>query len=859
MSKNILKIKKVFLVLLFFTISFFSITHIHAQSNDIVLHATVGASSTDGGGGGGGGITVYAPTATPDPNLGPFATSTTVSFSSTNSASIHYSTNGDTPDCSSLTPLYTVPITISTSTVFMVIGCNGSYTSTISIFNYVINIPITVGTPVATPPAGIYSSTTTVTLTSTSSTSIHYTIDGSVPSCSSPVYSTGIIVSSNETIKAIGCNGTSFSSIGTFSYVIGSIFVFNPIATPPAGTYSATTTVTLTSTSSASIWYTIDGTDPVCPGGGTGGAGTVYASGIIVSSTETIKAIGCNGAFSSGVSTFNYVINITTPPHVFPPQSSLASGTYTGPQNITLSSTNSTSIHYSTGPIGTVSDPDCLSFSTYVSQIPINSSVEVKAIGCNGIYSSTVSVFNYVINPDITRGRVSPPQAVPPAGTYTSSQSVSLYSAGSTSIHYTQNGDAPTCSSLTPSYGIPIVISSSAIIKAIGCSDTAYSEISEFEYIIQEEVVGIDLKKIIDGGGTIIIATTTSDTLNKVIKVTNKVTKSLTDGVLLTQKVFTDPKNVTTVQKVAAVGVVVGSAASAISGLLFSAFSFADILLLPLKLWALILGLLGVSKRKKPWGTVYDSVTKQPLDPVYVVLRSEEGNDVATAITDLDGRYGFVIPAPGNYSIVVNKTNYQFPSQKLVGRDHDELYRDLYFGEHFIVSEAGEIVAKNVPMDPEKFDWNEFAKKSQHLMNFYSVREKWISRISGFIFFVGFTVSSLAVLFMMTKTNIVIFVLYIVLFLIRVFGLKSRPYGSIVSKDTGKPFAFAIIRISKGATGVEVMHRVTDAQGRYYCLLPNGEYVIRIDKKLEDGTYEAIKKDIPAIVTKGHLDARFDI
>ena len=73
---------------------------------------------------------------------------------------------------------------------------------------------ITVGAPVATPGSGTYTSTQFVTLTSASSTSIHYTTDGTSPSCSSGItYSSAITVSSTETVKAIGCNGIYFSSI----------------------------------------------------------------------------------------------------------------------------------------------------------------------------------------------------------------------------------------------------------------------------------------------------------------------------------------------------------------------------------------------------------------------------------------------------------------------------------------------------------------------------------------------------------------------------------------------------------------------------------------------------------------------
>ncbi|MBP7804775.1 MAG: carboxypeptidase regulatory-like domain-containing protein [Candidatus Pacebacteria bacterium] len=304
-------------------------------------------------------------------------------------------------------------------------------------------------------------------------------------------------------------------------------------------------------------------------------------------------------------------------------------------------------------------------------------------------------------------------------------------------------------------------------------------------------------------------------------------------------------------------GVIAGASLTIATSLFLNPLSFSEIFLIPARLWSLLMAAVGLKKRRRPWGTVYDSITKQPLDPAYVTLRTMEGVEVTSSITDLDGRFGFVVPAAGHYMIYAQKTNYVFPSQKLVGYDHDELYRDLYFGEHFFVANAGDVIIKNVPMDPEKFDWNEFAKKQQNLMRFYSKRDKILRRISDIFFAVGFVVSSLATIAAPKTYNIIIFSLYVTLFFIRRHGAHSRPYGDITDVATGNPVSFGIIRIASAATGVEVMHRIADAKGRYYALLPNGEYKIRIDRKLPDGKYQTVAKDLPATVSNGYLSKTF--
>ena len=108
--------------------------------------------------------------------------------------------------------------------------------------------------------------------------------------------------------------------------------------------------------------------------------------------------------------------------------------------------------------------------------------------------------------------------------------------------------------------------------------------------------------------------------------------------------------------------------------------TLSEFMLTFLRIWSIILSSLGLRKNRRQWGTVYDSVTKQPLDPAYVILEDKKGNEVATSITDLDGRFGFLVPS-GKYRLVAKKTNYTFPSSKLFNKNNDELYNNLYFGE----------------------------------------------------------------------------------------------------------------------------------------------------------------------------------
>ena len=79
-----------------------------------------------------------------------------------------------------------------------------------------------VATPTFTPAGGTYLEAQTVTIScATAGATIHYTLDGTDPTTSSPVYSTPISVTTDMTIKAMGVKDNWYNSeIATASYVI---------------------------------------------------------------------------------------------------------------------------------------------------------------------------------------------------------------------------------------------------------------------------------------------------------------------------------------------------------------------------------------------------------------------------------------------------------------------------------------------------------------------------------------------------------------------------------------------------------------------------------------------------------------
>jgi hypothetical protein len=161
-------------------------------------------------------------------------------------------------------------------------------------------------TPVFSPAGGTFSSAQQVKLSDgTTGAVIYYTIDGSVPTTSSTVYSSPISVDSGAvTIKALAqASGLSASSVASATFTIQPGITAMPAFSPGTGTYTATQSVTLSdSTPGAVIYYTINGTTPTT-------SSAVYSSAITVSASATLEALAVAPGFAqSAVASAAYVI-----------------------------------------------------------------------------------------------------------------------------------------------------------------------------------------------------------------------------------------------------------------------------------------------------------------------------------------------------------------------------------------------------------------------------------------------------------------------------------------------------------------------------------------------------------------------
>ncbi len=319
------------------------------------------------------------------------------------------------------------------------------------------------------------------------------------------------------------------------------------------------------------------------------------------------------------------------------------------------------------------------------------------------------------------------------------------------------------------------------------------------------------------------------------------------------KKIYDIPLVKSTSQVVSGAGVLLGA-----GSLLTIGFGLQNLWLSFLRLLSLLFSVIGLRRKARPWGTVYDSVTKQPLDPAVVYLYDKNKKEVGNVITDIDGRYGFLVK-PGTYTLVAKKTHYKFPSKRLESKTKDELYDHLYFGESLEIEKDGDVIAYNIPMDPEKFDWNEFAKRDMRVMKFYRRRDRWLAQLGQVIFLGGFIFAFFAFLYVPHPYNFVIFVLYVGMLFLTLLGIRRRKSGVVTEAATGKPLSFAVIRIIAPVSGQEVGHVVTDAAGRYFKLIIDGTYTIRIEKKISEEGFELVFEQKEVSIKQGILNKNFEI
>ena len=380
------------------------------------------------------------------PAAGTYDAAQSVAISSTEGATIYYTTDGVTEPSDTDGTLYTEPVTISISagtTLKAIAYKSDMAASSVTTGDYVIECTA----PTFDPVAGTYNNPQSVTIsTTTEGATIYYTTDDTDPSDTEGIeYTEPVTISVGTTLKAIACKAGILNS--TVSAAVYVIKCAAPTFDPAEGTYNSAQSVAIsTVTEGATIYYSTDGYDP------SDIDGIKYTVPVSISEDTTLKAIAYKaGILNSPVSTAVYLVACEAP--TFTP----AGGTYDSAQSVTISTTTvGASIRYTIDG----SEPSNTAGTLYTVPVDLSADTTLKAIAYGaGIPNSPVTTGVYAI-------RCVAPTFNPPAGMYATLQSVTISTTTSdASIYYTTDGTAPTTSSTL--YSTPVSLTDDTTLKAI--------------------------------------------------------------------------------------------------------------------------------------------------------------------------------------------------------------------------------------------------------------------------------------------------------------------------------------------------------------------------------------------------------
>lgn len=375
-------------------------------------------------------------------------------------ATIYYTLDASTPTTSS--PVYSSPIHLTASSWVRSIAAKTGYQTSASVDYYFTIVPgtaVTPAAPVLSPNGGAYTTCPDVFLsTATTGAFIYYTLDGTIPTQNSTLYNQPIHLTQTAVVTARAFAGANWSAAtsATFNVSCSVVASVAPLQVAPAGgTFAGSVDVTLTTTTTgASIYYTLDGSGPTTNS-------TLYTAPIHLTSSAWIRAIGTkSGSTQSPTAEFYYLITAATQPPPAPVFSP-SGGTYSTCPDVTLSvAPSGAAIYYTTD--GTTPTQ---SSTLYTQAIHLTQSATISARAYANTLAGSVSQAVFTVNCG-AGGPVAPLSVSPAGGTFTGSVDVTLATATpGAAIFYSLDGSTP--GPLTSTYTGPIHLTSSGWVRAI--------------------------------------------------------------------------------------------------------------------------------------------------------------------------------------------------------------------------------------------------------------------------------------------------------------------------------------------------------------------------------------------------------
>ncbi len=289
-----------------------------------------------------------------------------------------------------------------------------------------------------------------------------------------------------------------------------------------------------------------------------------------------------------------------------------------------------------------------------------------------------------------------------------------------------------------------------------------------------------------------------------------------------------------TVEAIAEKGVAPAAAAVAVANSAFAAQATLSVDFLRYLLFFISQPLLLFRRRKrKAWGTVYNSLSRLPEDLAIVRLReAESGRILASEVTDKAGSFSFLVPA-GKYRLEAAKNNFNFPSVFTKGKKEEGQYLDLYHGETIEVGAEGAVITPNIPLDPTAKD----------LENSAIVKKDRWHRIQGYVALAGPALGFISYIIKPSWfVGLLLFLGIAVYLFFRRFATVKAPknWGLVRAEKENEPVPGAVLRIFAMPYDKLLDSKVADGRGRYNFMVGKSKFYLTVTK---DG-YEKKQTDL---------------
>lgn len=230
-------------------------------------------------------------------------------------------------------------------------------------------------------------------------------------------------------------------------------------------------------------------------------------------------------------------------------------------------------------------------------------------------------------------------------------------------------------------------------------------------------------------------------------------------------------------------------------------------------------------RKKKGWGVIYNSITKNPIDLAVVRLYGKkDGKLLQSKVTDQRGRYNFLVES-GEYYLEASKPGLEFPSKILKDAREDSKYTDIYTGQTILVApnQAGAIIV-NIPLDQKDAILSDRQVLSRHYWRNF---RKSVSVIGPVAAIISFIISPVLV----TGIFVILHLALYALFRRLAWGEKPKRWGVVYSKKANKPLSKVVARIFSPEYNKMLEAQVTDRYGRYGFLAGNNVYYLTAEKE----------------------------